>query len=622
MSHVSSSHFLSVWRCDLRAMLAILVIQCLIASTNAGTTHAQDAGTKILVADTTTAPAAPTPEEKTDTALLEQTGEIAAGEASTDSKSSNDPLREMQTSAMENQSAAWGHWGDQANKYSAWKEHSNRLVPLYTFGMTLDSLREPGSLYADDARLEERYGYMPQSTSNPNALYHDQTDVYQLQQLAVAQGKKHIILMIFDGMDWQTTRNAAIYRNQADLYDSGRGRGLAFQDYRGTVTDYTFIVSSPGLGGAEFDVDSQLVVSSNQDSMGGFDPNLAGPSPWQERMSSYPIGGDRALPHSVTDSAASAASMMSGIKTYNGSINCKVDGTQAEPIGRCLQEQGFAIGAVSSVPVSHATPASTYANNVSRKDYQDLSRDLVGLPSSAHRKNPLPGADVVIGSGWGEMADKPKLQGNNFLSGNEYLHESDLKKLEERGDYVIAKRTSGVRGSELLREAAHTAAQSHKRLLGFFGSKGGHLPFATADGNYNPTVDAYGIENYSQADLAENPTLADMTDAALQVLSAPEQNQTANANKESDAGPRPFWLLVECGDVDWANHANNLDSSIGAVYSGEDAFKTVVRWVESNDAWEDTVVFVTSDHGHYFHLDDPQAIADAAALSSTNKVSE
>ncbi len=30
--------------------------------------------------------------------------------------------------------------------------------------------------------------------------------------------------------------------------------------------------------------------------------------------------------------------------------------------------------------------------------------------------------------------------------------------------------------------------------------------------------------------------------------------------------------MVESGDVDWANHANNLDSSIGAVFAGDEAF--------------------------------------------------
>jgi alkaline phosphatase len=34
-----------------------------------------------------------------------------------------------------------------------------------------------------------------------------------------------------------------------------------------------------------------------------------------------------------------------------------------------------------------------------------------------------------------------------------------------------------------------------------------------------------------------------------------------------------------------------------------------VEWVEARDAWADTAVIVTSDHGHLFVLTDPTAFA-------------
>ena len=76
---------------------------------------------------------------------------------------------------------------------------------------------------------------------------------------------------------------------------------------------------------------------------------------------------------------------------------------------------------VTSVPISHATPAAAYANNVTRNDYQDLSRDLVGLPSIAHRSATLPGVDVLLGCGWGEESDGDDKQGQNYVPGNKYL---------------------------------------------------------------------------------------------------------------------------------------------------------------------------------------------------------
>jgi alkaline phosphatase len=100
-------------------------------------------------------------------------------------------------------------------------------------------------------------------------------------------------------------------------------------------------------------------------------------------------------------------------------------------------------------------------------------------------------------------------------------------------------------------------------------------------------------EFYSDADIMENPTLADMTQAALDVLAS---NETG------------FWLMVEAGDVDWANHDDNLDSSVGAVLSGDKAFSAITDWVEKNDCWHETAIIVTADHGHYLVIDDPSAL--------------
>ncbi|WP_146391430.1 alkaline phosphatase [Allorhodopirellula solitaria] len=531
----------------------------------------------------------------------------------------HDPMQLLQSNAIKEQQATWGHWGNQPKKFSTWTNHSNRLVPLYTFGMTLSPLRQRGSFYSDPARMEQAFGAIPAGTLNPNATYHDQIDVYEMQRIAADQGKRHIILMVFDGTDWQTTRAAATYHNRADRYDSGRGRGLSFQDYRGIETDFALIGTTPRLTGGKVDVNAQTIRGGENPVAGGFDPIFAGPMPWQERpRSGYLMGRDRRQPHGVTDSASSATSLMSGIKTYNASVNVRVDGSQSVPIGRQLQSEGYRVGVVTNVPVSHATPAAAYANNVHRGDYQDISRDLVGRPSIAHRREPLPGVDVLMGGGWGEGVGKDGNQGEDFLEGNKYLHESDLRAVElqpgetdpNRRKYVVAQRTAGKDGSRVLTEAAERAKASGDRLLGFFGTRGGHLPFQTADGKFNPTFDVKGTERYTDEDISENPTLAEMTATALDVLSTPVPQPEGDENQAGQEIP-PFWLLVEAGDVDWANHANNLDNSIGAVLSGADAFSQITQWAEEHDAWDDTVVFVTSDHGHYLVLEDLQAIADA-----------
>jgi len=282
--------------------------------------------------------------------------------------------------------------------------------------------------------------------------------------------------------------------------------------------------------------------------------------------------------------------MFAGIKTYNSAINIDPEGEQVEPIARQLQKDGFAIGVVSSVPISHATPASAYSNNVTRNDYQDLSRDLLGLKSVSHPKKPLPGVDVLIGCGKTEKKkDERKKQGKNYVPGNKYLAQKDLDAIDVRngGLYQVAQRADGKVGRQTLLQAAETAAANGTRLFGFYGQSG-HLPFRTADGKYDPTRGVSKAERYSPMDLLENPTLADMTEAALTVLEKDEQG---------------FWLMIEAGEVDWASHNNNIDN-----VSGDRAFQKVVQWVEENSDWSETAVILTADHGHLMFIDDLDAL--------------
>ena len=521
-----------------------------------------------------------------------------------------DHLRELQTAAAEEKKADWGHWGIDADKYSTWFSHSNRLIPIYTFGLKLDEVRGVNSVYRDAQRLKKLYGYEPQDTMNKQAEYFDQTDVARLQQMAVDAGKKRVILIIFDGMDWQTTWAAAIHASGQVGYQEGRGTGLHFQDYRGVDTDYGYFACSPANEGTQVDVDKQTLKNPGGDQKGGYAWQLAGSTPWTNAsVLDYSLGKCKECPQAYTDSASSATSLCSGIKTFNDSINVDAIGRPVESIARKLQKQGFAVGVVTSVPISHATPAAAYANNVHRDDYQDLTRDMIGLASIAHPQEPLPGVDVLIGCGWGESKSSDKAQGSNYIAGNPYLAQADLKAIDAEqsaaGKYRVAQRTPGKSGREVLQTAAEAAAAKGQRLFGFFGVKGGHLPFRTADGKYDPTFSVpAAAESYSESDVRENPTLADFAAAALTVLS------------KNDKG---FWLMIEAGDVDWANHANNLDNSIGAVLCGDEAVKTVTDWIEAHGGWDDTALIVTADHGHYFFLEKPKALLPSTPAATAAK---
>jgi alkaline phosphatase len=509
--------------------------------------------------------------------------------------SDNDFIAKMQQNAIESKFASWGYWGWKPNEYSNWTSHSNRLIPVYTFNCSMQDYTGINSAYRSESKIRDIYHRVPENTLNPVAEYADQTDVYRLQRDLANEGYNRIILIVFDGMDWQTTWIAASYANGGVKYTDGRGTGLVFQDYRGTNTEFSYVVTSPYDVGGDVDVNAQIRLNTARLDQGGYWSNLGGDAPWKIPADpTYLIDKSRAALHAVTDSSSSATSLTTGIKTFNGAVNVDEKCRAVETIAYQLRrDKGFAIGAISSVPISHATPAAAFAHNVSRDDYQDLTRDLLGLPSVSCRTDPSPGLDVLIGSGWGVVReiDEDHSQGANFVPGNKFLTDEDLALITSRKDdsYIAALRTPGRSGVEVLNDGVQEAIKNKKKFLGFFGTKYEHLPFQTANGDFKPVADASAAEVYTEADLLENPTVAQMAVAGLNALSA--------------RGER-FWALIEAGDVDWANHKNNVDNSIGAVLSGDNMVETVFQWIESHGGWDKTAVIVTADHGHYFNVVD------------------
>ncbi|MFO0952683.1 MAG: alkaline phosphatase [Isosphaeraceae bacterium] len=542
-----------------------------------------------------------------------------------------DPLKQLQSTnvaAAKKKVARAYHFGSQGpvGPFSNHGSHSNRLIPFYTFGSKLDPALVTGknSIYRDARRLEALYGFLPENTVNPDAEYADQSDMKRLMDDAVAKGVKHLFIVWFDGMDWDTTRAAAVAKT-GEVYDAGKGRGLVFQDYdaKGTAK-FGYYVTSPTHDKNEPDVDAQTVKIPSGSTRGGYDPQIAGPNPWTPGPLAAKAPGylkgqsgdarDKAgvaaagrVPHAYSDSSCTAAAFVSGRKAYNNGVNVTDDGTFVPTVFHQVQAKGWGVGTVTSVPFPHASPAAMYAHNVDRDDYQDLARDMLGLESVTQKagKEPVhPGLDVVMGAGFGQEVTGRGLeaQGKNVVPGNLYIAAADLAAIDVKngGKYVVAHTEAGASGSKVLADAAAKAAGSNARLFGLFGSKSlNHLPYRTADGRYDPPPDLNGkAEKYTTAEVDEQPTLADMTRAALTVLTAKPG--------------RPFALFIEAGDVDFALHANNLDNAVGAVYSGEAAIRAVIDWVESQSNWDDSAMIVAADHGHYLVIDDAKAIAGAA----------
>lgn len=90
----------------------------------------------------------------------------------------------------------------------------------------------------------------------------------------------------------------------------------------------------------------------------------------------------------ITDSAASGTALACGVKTKNGMIGMGPDSVSVPSILELAAENGKSTGIVVTCHLFHATPAAFYAHNVSRKNYEEISRDLLTFSP-----------DIIIGGG-------------------------------------------------------------------------------------------------------------------------------------------------------------------------------------------------------------------------------
>jgi len=93
----------------------------------------------------------------------------------------------------------------------------------------------------------------------------------------------------------------------------------------------------------------------------------------------------------VTDSAASATALSSGIKTYNGAIGVNVNKAPVESVLAYAKQIGKKTGIVVTSQINHATPAAYLAHNESRQNYDQIADSYLD-------KGIL--ADVYLGGGW------------------------------------------------------------------------------------------------------------------------------------------------------------------------------------------------------------------------------
>lgn len=237
----------------------------------------------------------------------------------------------------------------------------------------------------------------------------------------------------------------------------------------------------------------------------------------------------------VTDSAAAASAMSTGIKVNNGAISIGPNGETPATLMESARRQGKRIGLVSTANVYDASPAAFSVHAKSRRDYQAIVDQYSVLQP-----------EVLLGGG----ADFFQPAGSN---GGKRTDSRNLIDEWRNKGYVVARNT------------AELASAKGPRLLGLF---------AEEDMDFEIDRDA-----------KEQPSLAQMTEAALRTLSA-----SAQGKQRRDKG---FVLFIENENTDSAGHRNDVASLMRDLWAFDDAVKVALAWQKHHP---DTLVIVTGDH--------------------------
>jgi alkaline phosphatase len=354
---------------------------------------------------------------------------------------------------------------------------------------------------------------------------------------------KHIILLIGDGMNIEHEIAASRY-----LY--GEDFALSFHKlpYQADVATWDVSTYKYWSGGS---YDPNAIIPRL-----GYDPDKGGKKPFPLRPE-LP-GAQDYLMAKATDSASAATAWATGYKTDDGNIAWlpgDPESGRLKTIAELLRERkGFAIGVVSTVPFTHATPAAYVSHNKSRNNYHEIGDEILTMVKP----------EVVIGAG--------------YPAGSSYISTDTYNEVLNDGDYLVATRAAGVDGGIAILSAAQQAAESGRKLFGLFGGSGGHFESLQAN-------DFPGTPLVKQATV-ENPTLAEASLAALKVLSQ---------------DPDGFFVAIEQGDIDWANHGNDFQRMVGTTKDLNDAVQTIIDFVNQPDdeiEWDNTLLIVTSEQLH------------------------
>lgn len=135
-----------------------------------------------------------------------------------------------------------------------------------------------------------------------------------------------------------------------------------------TKAKYVFLFIGDGMG-ATHTAAAESYLSYKAGKLGGE----------QLLMTTFPAHGTvttHSADKNITCSSAAGTAIACGEKANNGTVGINKDSVEIKSVAYELQEEGYNIGIISSVPVNHATPASFYAHNVSRSNHYEIGLEI------------------------------------------------------------------------------------------------------------------------------------------------------------------------------------------------------------------------------------------------------
>ncbi len=260
------------------------------------------------------------------------------------------------------------------------------------------------------------------------------------------------------------------------------------------------------------------------------------------------------------DSAGTSTAMNTGVKTKAGVIGLSeharrgecadVKSATVKSFAEIMHAEGKSIGFVTTARITHATPAAGYAHSADH-GWEDDSK----IPEGCGQK------DIAL-----QLFDKMISGQVDIAMGGGRRHFIPQDSMGEEG-----KKGQRADGRNLIKEAQARGVQYAWNDDTFAQLK--------LDGK-TPILGLYARSHMKhEHDRSGEPSLAAMTEAAIKYLSQHKKG---------------YYLLVEAGRVDQANHDGNGHRTV----TDNVAFAQAVAQAAEMTSTGDTLIIVTADHEH------------------------